>query len=678
MSGWTHRKRRAGEGSSASTVLKRLEAEVSFLTGRLQRLVSPSMPEGGFLLQRGGQEYQRAINWCWAGDFSDYRSEVLSANPDLEEFLHERTMNAYQAHHLADEDTVQARSMRLNFTGGLISRNRNVHYLPKHQLLLALQSKQKLMNERLWYDFSNVRVMPSYNWTDTFVNDALLTPRPLQYDILDGITACVFDNYTDQMNYSAAHNADTQGQRIDMTNWATLYLPKSSVPEASVSLLGGGNPLTALFRPGFDKLSVVDLFHPSHPDITSNQRRRWNDSFMALQAGTFFDRPNYQPPVAHDLYYHDPIEGRLQSSYVDVEAELDIMRSDPKHKHSWFVMVGGDGLAIHRINHTLARKPGLYLRTAPAVIPVQGEHPHGTCHVLHMGWRPYAPMMLPILHAIGHTECKADFTVSAFNDYDHATAILTEGIAKYFILLNQSGGMPPLSNSTAVLNACSANIDLEWLSHYLHDYAFLYWDLRQAVRGNDSERIDMTWRESVSFMHTDESHKTQYAPMAILRIFWSEALHPALANIYHKNRTVSLHGLKGSNVGWDMPIEKENLMISNNVVRASFDAITKYVRQLNFLGPANRAIEKLVFANRTPTPAKRKKIDEDVQAVVDFLVKLLGGTWAQASQPRAQKDSLLVNPPKSIRPWLSVQRLGQSRAFLDWVQSHIRSKVTWM
>ena len=72
MSGWTHRKRRAGEGSSASTVLKRLEAEVSFLTGRLQRLVSPSMPEGGFLLQRGGQEYQRAINWCWAGDFSDY------------------------------------------------------------------------------------------------------------------------------------------------------------------------------------------------------------------------------------------------------------------------------------------------------------------------------------------------------------------------------------------------------------------------------------------------------------------------------------------------------------------------------------------------------------------------------------------------------------------------------
>ena len=478
------------------------------------------------------------------------------------------------------------------------------------------------------------------------------------------------------MNYSAAHNADTQGQRIDMTNWATLYLPLSSAPHVNISALGGGNPLSAMFRPGFDKNDVADLCHPSHPDITSNQHRRWSDSFTRIQRGTFFDRPSFQPTIAHDFYYHDPIEGRLQSSYVDVEAELEEMRDDPKHKHSTFVMVGGDGLAIHRINHTIARDPGKYLRTAPAVIPVQGEHPHGTCHVLHMGWRPYAPMTLKIMHGIGHTECKADFTVSAFNDYDHATAILTEGIAKYFQKLSESGGMPPLSNSTAVLNACSANIDLEWLSHYLHDYAFLYWDLRQAVRGNDSSRIDMTWRECVSFMHTEESHKTQYAPMAILRVFWAEALHPDLATIYHQNRTLSLHGFAGSNVGWDMPIEKENLMISTNVVRASFDSIKKFVRQLNFLSPVNRAIERVFFANRTMKPCKRKKIDEDVQAVVDFLVGLLGGTWAQASQPRQQKDS--VNPPKSVRSWKSVEAIGHSAAFITWVRGHLSTKVTWM
>eukprot|EP00965_Chrysotila_dentata_P092047 3038946-Pleurochrysis_carterae.AAC.1 len=73
--------------------------------------------------------------------------------------------------------------------------------------------------------------------------------------------------------------------------------------------------------------------------------------------------------------------------------------------------------------------------------------------------------------------------------------------------------------------------------------------------------------------------------MAILRVFWGEALHPALAQMYHQNRTISLSGLPGSNVGYDMPIKKENLAISSNVTNASRENIAKYVRELNFTGP---------------------------------------------------------------------------------------------
>ena len=73
--------------------------------------------------------------------------------------------------------------------------------------------------------------------------------------------------------------------------------------------------------------------------------------------------------------------------------------------------------------------------------------------------------------------------------------------------------MPQLMDSAAVLNACSGNIDLEWLSHFLHDYGFLYWDMRQSVRGNRSKAIDLIWRECIAFMHGDVGHKTQYAPI---------------------------------------------------------------------------------------------------------------------------------------------------------------------
>eukprot|EP00965_Chrysotila_dentata_P148072 4887757-Pleurochrysis_carterae.AAC.1 len=147
----------------------------------------------------------------------------------------------------------------------------------------------------------------------------------------------------------------------------------------------------------------------------------------------------------------------LQSKNSDVEAtELDIMRKHEKHKHSLFMFVGaGDGLAVSRINDALARNSRKYIRTAPAIIPVQGEHPHGTCHVLHMGWRPYASLVVDILVAIGHNECRSEFTVPKFNDYNRAICVLMEGIAKYFMLLRDSReGMPPLHNAQQLARAC--------------------------------------------------------------------------------------------------------------------------------------------------------------------------------------------------------------------------------
>ena len=62
------------------------------------------------------------------------------------------------------------------------------------------------------------------------------------------------------------------------------------------------------------------------------------------------------------------------------------------------------------------------------------------------------------------------------------------------------------------------------------------------MRSNDSLRLDLLTRECVSFMHTPASNKTQYAPMFIMRIFWSEAMVPALARVYHKFRTISMLG----------------------------------------------------------------------------------------------------------------------------------------
>ena len=291
-----------------------------------------------------------------------------------------------------------------------------------------------------------------------------------------------------------------------------------------------------------------------------------------------------------------------------------------------------------------------------------------------MGWRPYWPLLTNIVHGIGHTELKGDFTVSSFNDYDHGICILIEGVARYFQYLQAHGG-PDFSAHDTAAQACQANDDLNWLFHFLDDFGFMYWDFRQAIRANDSELCDLTWRECISFMHTSESNKTQYAPMAILRIFWAHALVEPLARIYHRNRTVSLLGLPGSNVGWDMVVEKENLMIRQNVIRASIERITRYVRRLNFTSWVSRAMERVMYAHTQRRPHRMKAISADVQSVVDHLIRIRGHTWAAASAPG---PTLLVNPARSAKPWESVLRSVRNGSLDTWMRGHVATKIRWM
>ena len=85
--------------------------------------------------------------------------------------------------------------------------------------------------------------------------------------------------------------------------------------------------------------------------------------------------------------------------------------------------------------------------------------------------------------------------------------------------------------------------------------------------------------------------------------------------------------------------------------------------------------------HRKVDPHKMKVIHTDVDKVVAHLKAKLGATWAQASAPRAHGHSVLVNPPRSVRPW--VQRTAMlaennGQKFDAWVRSHLDSKVTWM
>ena len=102
--------------------------------------------------------------------------------------------------------------------------------------------------------------------------------------------------------------------------------------------------------------------------------------------------------------------------------------------------------------------------------------------------------------------------------------------------------------------------------HFLDDVGFLTVQFMQSVRSNDSATIDLLWREFYGLAHNSVANKTNYCPMAILRVYWGMCLVEPLNALYHRIRTIPSGTHPGTNTGWDMPIECLNGAIRTHVV----------------------------------------------------------------------------------------------------------------
>ena len=69
-----------------------------------------------------------------------------------------------------------------------------------------------------------------------------------------------------------------------------------------------------IFKPGFDKFSIIDMFDPDNPEIEAERVSRFTESMAQFVDGTFFQRPRgaqgHQPahPTSHQN--HKPIFDR--------------------------------------------------------------------------------------------------------------------------------------------------------------------------------------------------------------------------------------------------------------------------------------------------------------------------------------------------------------------------------
>ena len=231
-----------------------------------------------------------------------------------------------------------------------------------------------------------------------------------------------------------------------------------------------------------------------------------------------------------------------------------------------------------------------------------GEHPHGLFHWMHAQWRLHRQFIMWAAHVKGidNKQVVEDPNVSQFNSHRFFFLnVLTRACAEYLNFLANSPGAPSFDDPVPILARAEANIDFAWVCHFAYDAGFGVLDFLQAVRANESKRLDLLWREFFASAHTGTAHKTQYVPMSIMRVFWGMAMTPELDALYHRIRTIPSGDSMGCGVGWDMAIEMLNAAIKAHVLhQVSHAQIKQFLANWALLECVQERMRDYIYGGR--------------------------------------------------------------------------------
>ena len=616
--GWTHSKRlhsRSGSSSAADM----LSSLAELLHIKTPPLVFHSDSEGS-----RSQLIDALWSETWAATVA---SRFTDSNPALTELLEQQMVDDSDASTRFRD--VQGQS-RWEAVMSALFRARSQKYVPIETAAMSIMWLYYRVPKPVWSVVSYFgRSVMSHAWTESLCDDAVERDPGPSYPVAEGITAAVFDNLQMNVGYSSYATSTSSGRKIEMTNWATLFLPAATMPSTftgMVDLLGAGG----IFRTDLDLEAFIDGFSQFAPDIVNNQRQRWGHYLDLACVGSIWAVQHFVSPYPPTkFHFHNPIFDRLQSSYDDVNFELDLMRSSIFHRYSEGLMLGGDGLSFMRLIHRLAQDPRRYLETTPVVIPRMGENPHGLFHFMHGDWRIWSPLLMRLAIVVNNRQVKSDPTMVDFNTHEHFLRIVSQACAEYVVEISRTG--TDYHAAQHFLADAERNLSFAYIVFFLYQFAFKYLEYKHAVRRNGSQHLDMLWRENLSSTRTAKANKTNYRQMSVILVYWGAALVAPLQAFYHNTRTIRwIH----AHVGWDMPIEKLNAWIKESVVsNISELQIIKFIRRLNFMQFVVRTVKSIVHWRRARDTATPKDIAADVLLIKEFLRQHIGTTYATATRP---------------------------------------------
>jgi len=452
------------------------------------------------------------ITCLWTGDFGAALDSVCAVNRELHTMLRVCVANTYEpVDPIAYE---RQRSLQLECTMNNLVRIQSNKKMPLLTAAHSVMAERDQLGGPLWdtIKHANPGLLASERWTRKLMYDARLF-RPTPVPQINGVAALVFDNYTRRCLYKSQVAAAQGGYRLDMTNYGSIRIPASLAPPN----FDPESVFSKLYRNDVSLRQFVSRFNWHNHHLLTNKQQRFSDFIKAALAGQLFKRPNTTPTWVVEIDWELPMWGVLQSQNAHVRFEINKMRRTEAAKDAKVVIIGGDGLSIHRGNHILAQDPETYLDTSPAVVPMLGEMPHGHHHIMHAVIRDFAPYIMKAANQVGNPAIVADpAEVKYYNSHVHFFSMLTRASSEYLGEISRGPGGLDFEDVPSFIAACEENIDLAWVVHFLYDAGFLVHQFKQSVRSNNSAVLDDLWCEFVTIART--ANKTIYGPLAIMQV----------------------------------------------------------------------------------------------------------------------------------------------------------------
>ncbi|KAL3908151.1 MAG: hypothetical protein SGPRY_009909, partial [Prymnesium sp.] len=240
----------------------------------------------------------------------------------------------FQSQQLLDDSDTRFRELaQPRFEAAIRSlfRARSQKLVPLETAALTIQWLHYRVPSPVWNSISYLsRMVMSYDWAEGIADKAAAKDPGPTYEVAQGITAAVFENLTMQSDYSSFATTTASGAQMNMTNLSTAFVPTLAIPDGFDidKMLGGGG----LFRQDLKLPDFLDLFSIHHLAMIAHQRTRWSEWLDAAARNDIWDKKTYDSPYSPTkFHYHDPIFGRLQASYDDVNFELNLMKNSRFH-----------------------------------------------------------------------------------------------------------------------------------------------------------------------------------------------------------------------------------------------------------------------------------------------------------------------------------------------------------